>query len=392
MIKEIDLSNIPKKGSFYNWSQSVNCSCPFSYGKEQGVLSIIDYRVVGKNSEVKIKYKDNEGWIQTSALKRCQIGRIIKLFTVDFYYNIGDIIHCNTDLKILNRKYVRKDNRNRKLYTYQCLTCNEINQTFEATLKELKGCPYCAGRIVKKGINDIPTTAPWMIPFFASVEEASQYTKGSTKKIFPYCPVCRQQQKKEKEICQLYHYPKSGCICDTYMSFPEQIIYNILIQNNINFIHRATKKELPWAQNYEYDFYLPNFNIIIETHGAQHYQEHGFKSLGGKTLQEEQDNDKQKEQLANNNNIKYYIIDCQKSNIDYILNNFKNTDLIDVLSIKNIDKNQLYENGLINIKKKLLLLLKTNSNINKKELMEQLDISSKTLEYLLNIINKKEQI
>lgn len=390
MIKEIDLSNIPKKGSFYNWSQSVGCSCPFIYGKEHGILSIIDYRVMGKNSEVKIKYKDNEGWIQTSALKRCQIGGIIKLFTADFYYNIGDILHCKTDIQIIDREYIKKDNRNRKLYTYKCLSCGQENQTFEAQLKELKGCPYCAGRIVKEGLNDITTTAPWMIGFFSSPQEASKYTKNSMTKIFPYCPVCRRKQTKEKTISELYNLHKSGCTCDTYMSFPEQVMFNLLAQNDIYFIHRATKKELPWANNYEYDFFIPNKNIIIEMHGAQHYEEHGFSSLGGKTLQEEQLNDQNKQLLAEQNGINYFVIDCRKSNLDFILNNIINSNILEFLSIEIKDKNQLYVNSLINIKNKLKKLKIINPNISKQELIKQLDISPKILNYLLDIIKKEE--
>lgn len=390
MIKEIDLSNIPKKGNFYNWSKSINCFCPFIYGKEQGVLEIIDYRITGKNSEVKIKYKNNENWIQTSALKRCQIGGAIKLFTSDFYYNIGDILHCKTDIQIIDREYIKKNNRNRKLYTYKCLSCGQQNQTFEASLKDLKGCPYCAGRIVKKGINDITTTAPWMIGFFSSSEEASKYTRNSMTKIFPYCPVCRRKQTKEKTISELYNYHRSGCSCDTYMSFPEQVIFNLLNQNNIYFIHRATKKELPWAKNYEYDFYIPNKNTIIEVHGAQHYEEHGFSSLKGKTLKEEQINDQNKQTLAENNAINYFIIDCRKSNLNFILNNIKESNLLEFLSINIIDKNKLYFNSLINIKNKLKILLNNNLLLNKNELMKQLDISSKTLNYLLDIIKKEE--
>ena len=229
-----------------------------------------------------------------------------------------------------------------------------------------------------------------MIGFFSSPQEASKYTKNSMTKIFPYCPVCRRKQTKEKTISALYNSHKSGCICDTYMSFPEQIIYNLLLQNNLQFIHRATKKELPWAQNYEYDFYLPNNNVIIEAHGAQHYENHGFSSLGGKTLQEEQLNDQNKALLAEQNAINYFIIDCRKSNLDFILDNIKKSNLLEFLSIEIKDKNQLYTNSLINIKNKLKVLLKTNSNITKQELIKQLDISPKTLNYLLDIVKKEE--
>ena len=335
MIKEIDFSMIPKKGKFYDWSKSVGYTCPFIYGNVHGNLTIIDYKVEDEHGYVKIKYKDNENWISVSNFRQCSIGGVLKLYTSDFYYNIGDIIHCNTDIEILNRYYIKKDNRNRKYYTYKCLTCKQINDTSEANLKKLKGCPYCAGRKIKKGINDIPTTAPWMINFFTSLEEASQYTKSSVAEIFPKCPVCGKIQVKKKKISELYISHNSGCSCDTYMSFPERVIFNLLNQNNIYFIHRVTKKELDWAKNYEYDFYIPKKNIIIEAHGAQHYEEHGFGKLSnGKTLEEEQLNDKIKEDLAKQNNINYFIIDCRKSNLDFILDNIQKSGLLNFLNIE----------------------------------------------------------
>ena len=174
------------------------------------------------------------------------------------------------------------------------------------------------------------------------------------------------------------------------MSFPEQVMFNLLAQNDIYFIHRATKKELPWANNYEYDFFIPNKNIIIEMHGAQHYEEHGFSSLGGKTLQEEQLNDQNKQSLAKQNGINYFIIDCRKSNLDFILNNIINSNVLEFLSIEIKDKNQLYVNSLINIKNKLKKLKIVNPNISKQELIKQLDISPKILNYLLDIIKKEE--
>lgn len=385
MNKSIDLSNIPKRGSFYNWSQSIGRSCAFTYNKITGILTIIDYKSDGKNGFVKIQYDDKIAWLNTSAFKRCQIGGVFKFFTSDFHYQVGDIIHCKTDLKILDRQYKYKNDRQRKLYTYQCLTCKQIHETFEQQLNEFKGCPYCSGKIVKAGVNDITTTAPWMIGFFDSTAQASQYTAKSTCKIFPRCPVCGRKQTKEKSICDLYYSHTSGCICDSYMSFAEQIIFNLLTQNNIYFIHRATKKELPWAQKYEYDFYLPQQKIIIEAHGAQHYESHGFSTVGGKTLQEEQINDENKQLLAQQQSINYFIIDCRKSNLDFILKNIEESGLLKTLNLIVKDKNQLYNNILNTLKEKLKQLM-IEQNFNKTQLIQKLDISSKTLNYLLKII------
>ena len=48
-----------------------------------------------------------------------------------------------------------------------------------------------------------------------------------------------------------------------------------------------------WSENKRYDVYIPYLNCIVENHGEQHYN-NSFKSLNGRTLEEEQKNDKYK--------------------------------------------------------------------------------------------------
>lgn len=382
-MKQIDLSNIPIKNNHYDWKKSIGKTCNFKFNQYEGTLLITDYKSDGKTTFVKIQYNNIEDWIPTGQLKTGSIGGKLKFFTSDFYYNIDDILHCKTDIQIISREVRREDERNRKYYTYRCLKCGEINTTTEGILKENKGCPYCAGRIVKSGINDITVTAPWMIPFFVNKEEAAKYTRNSMKEVFPYCPVCRKQVNKKMTISQLYTGHRSGCSCDTYMSFPEQVMYNLLLQNNINFIHRVTKKELPWAKSFEYDFYLPEYQIIIETHGLQHYNERGFSNVGGKTLEEQQSIDNEKQLLAENNNIEYYIIDCRYSKLQYILDNIIASPLFNKLNLTIKDKDQLYDNVLIYKKNRLKILLQ-EKKYTTTELLKTLHISLPTLNTLIS--------
>ena len=42
-----------------------------------------------------------------------------------------------------------------------------------------KRCACCSNSVVVEGINDIPTTAPWMVDYFpGGYEEAKRYTKN----------------------------------------------------------------------------------------------------------------------------------------------------------------------------------------------------------------------
>ena len=58
------------------------------------------------------------------------------------------------------------DDRNKKIYTCKCMHCGYQYDTQEIIIKNGSGCPACAGIDLVKGINDISTTEPWMVPYF----------------------------------------------------------------------------------------------------------------------------------------------------------------------------------------------------------------------------------
>ena len=63
--------------------------------------------------------------------------------------------------------------------------------------------------------------------------------------------------------------------------------------------------------------------------------------MAGKTLQEEQENDRVKQELATQNNIRHYIVlDCRESDPDWIKNSILNSELSNLfdLSIVDFDK------------------------------------------------------
>ena len=390
MEKSVDLSNIPQKFGKYQWKNSIGCTCNFTYGNLKGVIKIVDYKLEnGKQSKIKIRYENKEDWIGVSGFKRGSLGGFLKLHTKDFYYNVGDILHCNTDIQITDRQYVRKAERNRKFYTYKCLKCGQINQTFEQNLKLLKGCPYCAGRKIKPGVNDIATVAPWMIGYFpGGIKEAQKYTTGSIAEIIPVCPICGHSVNKKMPINRLFTQHSCGCSCDTILSFGERVIYNLLKELNISFIHEATASNVfPWAKRYRYDFYIPSKNMILENHGAQHYVEHGFgESMDGKTLEEEQENDRKKQALALANGIdKYIVIDCRKSTLKWLLNSIRETDLESIFdfNIDDIDENVLLRQSYRTFQKQVLEVLEPGITLD--EISEKTHISIYMLKKMIEL-------
>ena len=136
---------------------------------------------------------------------------------------------------------------------------------------------------------------------------------------------------KNKRYCHFKYgkikhplYNNNGCLTlksikkekDT-IPIPEKFMINTLKQLNIEFITQLSKKTFKWCKNYKYDFYIPSLNMIIETHGEQHYTEKGWINL-----KEVQINDDNKMNLAFDNKINHYlIVDCRYSKFKWLKEN-----------------------------------------------------------------------
>ena len=88
------------------------------------------------------------------------------------------------------------------------------------------------------------------------------------------------------------------------MSQGEHFLMKLFIDNNIKFITQKTYSDLKNKLPLRYDFFLPEFNILIEHHGEGHF------GKGRYYTQELIDNDKIKYKYAIDNNITiiYYTI------------------------------------------------------------------------------------
>lgn len=271
-------------------------------------------------------------------------------------YEIGQILRGDKrDLVIIDRKYTKNnDGRIKKYYKYKCNLCgfecgghyqnyNGVNYKEELwideyNLKRGSGCACCRvnPQIVVVESNSIWITDRWMCDLGVSEEDAKKYTRGSRNNVKVMCPDC----KKEKMIVlkDLFKDKTIRCDCRGFCkdgtSYPEKFMYNLLNQLKIEFKTQLSKSTFSWCDKYKYDFYLPNYNIIIETHGEQHYEEIGW----GKPLKEQRENDKIKKDLALSNGIeKYIIIDCRKSEINWIKNAILGSELLGVFNLSKID-------------------------------------------------------
>ena len=105
-------------------------------------------------------------------------------------------------------------------------------------------------------------------------------------------------------------------ICSDSISRPEKITTSLLIQAGVLF---ETQKIFEWAPRKRFDFYLPQFNTIIEVNGSQHYG-FVFEQLSSFTYQDQKNVDTYKMSTAIANGIShYFIIKAETSTVAEIL-------------------------------------------------------------------------
>lgn len=348
-MRKVFLDELPKfiRGGkeCVDWRNSVGREVKFIYDGIEGKVSIIDYN----KGRITIKYLDyNEFEITTTHFTECRIGKLLMRKTGKFKININQLINDNgRNLIIIDREKRHVYDKNGKLkcykyYKYYCNKCGNEDWIEECNLIKGQSCNACgiSNKKVLQGYNDIYTTDRWMCDIGVSEEDARAYTRCSAKKIKVKCPNCGKT--KNIQISQIYDCKSISCTCGDGFSYPEKFIISILNQLDVKYIHEYKPK---WSRGKRYDFYLSNYDCIIECHGLQHYKYTGLK----RTLQEEQNNDEFKKELAlNNNTNKYIILDCRKSELEWIKNSILNSKLNTLFDLSNIDWLQCEEFALGN--------------------------------------------
>ncbi len=219
---------------------------------------------------------------------------------------------------------------------YYLWNCNKCGSEFLSKVGNRTcgntDCPYCSNQKVNH-TNCLWTTHPNVAKLLNNSDDGYKYSKGSGKKLFFKCPDCGDVDKKNLNNVVRHGYSCNKC--SDGFHYPEKFVINMLNQLAVKF---KTQKIFDWSNKKRYDFYIPSINCIIETHGEQHYEEGTFNHLGGKTLLEEQLNDQIKEQLAKENGIEnYVVIDCRRSELEFIKENVINSKLFKLLDLSNIE-------------------------------------------------------
>lgn len=330
--KEINLGVLPLKSNRIDWSNSVGYEINFLYDEVDGIIKIIKYD--NSTKYLTVEWNGKNKMIHISNFKDGKLGCIIGKKTIDFKIDIMTVFSdYNRNIVITSREYRKaKNNQNLKWYQYLCNNCNQSHWAIETSILRGSGCPNCIRKFVNNETTNLSITNPWILKSVYNSDIEYYKKKQKTKKnIIVTCPECGY----EKLISVKNRYKKKfSCpICADGISYPEKFMSSLLMQLNVIFIRELNKRHYDWCDTYRYDFYLPNSNSIIETHGLQHYEE----SQRGKSLLDEHENDRSKEFLAKKNNIKNYIvIDSRYSELEFIKKSIMNSVIPKLLNF-NVD-------------------------------------------------------
>ena len=350
-----------------NWKLAEGCIVNFIYNDITGSIEITG--VDGKN--LYIKYLDKPIFkITTDNLRRCKLGNMLKKYTGDFKYEIGQIIkNKKINATIIDRKKQRdKLGIERKYYKYKCNKCGfdsgkhyknqEHREEYwmnEGGLLNGNGCACCCSpsKIVVEGINDIPTTASFIIKWFqGGYEEAKLYTKSSECLISPICSDCGRIKDKKIKICDIYKNHSIACICSDKVSYPNKLAYSLL--NQINEVYKFDCLEREYSPNWigsrSYDNYFVynGKEYILEMDGGWHTKDN---KMSGQTKEESKQIDDEKDRLANKNRIEVIRIDCCKSDLKFIKQNILTSRLNNLFNLSIIDWFKCEEIALSNLVK-----------------------------------------
>ena len=238
--------------------------------------------------------------------------------------------------------------------------CGHVANITPNNYKKGHDCGVCRGLQVQQGVNDLAITHPQYVKYFANIEDAYTYTHSSDKKVELKCPNCGHV--KTMKISTLTHQGFSCDLCSDGISYPEKLMASILTKLNIEFV-----KQMSFDNGeHRYDFYLPQYNVILETHGEQHY--------GGWCGNEEdflwqQENDRYKRELAINNGIlneNYHEIDCRHSTLEWCRPNIEKalTSYVDISILTDEDWKQADIQAQKSLKVEVCKHWKENKEVN----------------------------
>ena len=292
-------------------------------------------------------------------------------------YNVGDIVNGLLITELCYKK--EKSGCNKKSYKYVCQTCGYDcgeyykNGTYhvehmitESNLKIGAGCAVCSNNgVISPNINSIHALAPYVEKFLVNKDDALKYAPKSNVQLECKCIDCG---RKYKRSCAKLTYYGVPCICGDGFSYPEKFVFNVLQQLQIDFKPQYYLED----SLFRYDFYLTDYNIILEVNGIQHYKQ--------KWERNEVENDKNKKEFAFKcgfTDDNYIILDCRESNLNFIQSSILKSKLSNIFDFNMIDFVKCSEFATSNFAKTTSELWNNGHSI--KQISEELKLHKHTI-------------
>lgn len=310
--KIIELEHLPHKNNNINWNECKGYVSKFQYGEVIGEINYLQY----ENRKIHFIYNEKEYAMGTSDLKAVKLGSIVTLPKKEKPIKKQKKREIPNYIKTIKEKYMD--------YLKNKEDINKENITYNTELECI-------------------------------------------------CPNCGYEKTYKVGVLACFGFSCNGC--STGFTYPNRFLNSLLKEMKNNNLIKDYELEKTIG-NKRYDGFIPEYNILIEMHGEQHYRQTGR----GKSLQEEQKNDKYKKQLALSLGFeeqKYLQIDCRKSNFDFIKDNILSSDLGNIFDLSSINWSRIDSEIVEDTIMEDIIKLWNEGYCNK-EIREKLKIKSKT--------------
>lgn len=264
------------------------------------------------NSKTRIKYRCNKcGLMWSATAAKLSLGRGCpqcagnKLKTHQEY--IKQVSQINPDVAVMEQ-YVSTS----KKICFKCKVCGYEWKTYPGSIIQGKGCYMCSKKNMgikqRKDYKEFEREISIINP---NIVLLNKYKKDK-EKILCLCKICNGEWLAWPSIL------KGGHSCP-YCKFSkgEKKIEKILKVYDVEFISQYKPENLfgIGGGKLSYDFYIPEYNILIEYQGKQHKQP--IEYFGGEEVfKRQKEHDRRKREFAFRNNMKlieiWYYEDIEK--------------------------------------------------------------------------------
>lgn len=196
-------------------------------------------------------------------------------------------------------------------------------------------CPECEGKKrIMYGVNDLKTLRPDVAELMEDQDLAGKIAVYARIDTWFICPFCG-----ERILAKPSNVSKNGLSCPSCSGgrrYPNRFMYNVLRQVLNDF---ETEYNDSWTDDRKYDFMLKvnSEKYVIEMDGGQHSK--GWSS-GRDDKEKIQQNDKYKNELAEQNGFNVIRIDCNYPTghrFEYIRDNILLSELAKFLDFSNVN-------------------------------------------------------